>query len=360
MVLVVNVFVWTAWCAAGCGSQDTKHQATVEPPKRVAPSGGDDETAMARQQSAEPTVPAAGQSRRFRFIYGADISDLPTGAKARVWLPMAVDNHHQTVQRIKIDVPAKYREMREESFGNHLLYFEATADESGTIPLEIHYVVERREVVPHVSETSHRSERPQFLAASSLVPIDASLLKRLHGGEKPAGHAATVARILYDTVDLHMRYDKPDGKPWGRGDAAWACDSGYGNCSDFHSLFISICRSVGIPAKFEIGFPIPIKRGSGPVAGYHCWAKFVDRDRWLAVDISEADKHPEMKDYYFGRLTADRVLFSSGRDLKLQPPQQAGPVNFLVYPYVEVDGKRHTSLVKRFRYEDLPEATTAD
>jgi hypothetical protein len=61
-----------------------------------------------------------------------------------------------------------------------------------------------------------------------------------------------------------------------------------------------------------------------------------------------------MKDYYFGNLTADRVMFTVGRDLQLTPRQAGGPVNFLVYPYVEVEGKPHTSFTSAFGYEDLP------
>src|SRR3712207_7840796 len=45
---------------------------------------------------------------------------------------------------------------------------------------------------------------------------------------------------------------------------------------------------------------------------YHCWAAFAPAGRgWVPVDISEADKHPEMTDYYFGNLTADRDLKST-------------------------------------------------
>ena len=55
--------------------------------------------------------------------------------------------------------------------------------------------------------------------------------------------------------------------------------------------------------------------------------------------ISEADKHPEMKRYYFGRLTPDRVAFSTGRDIQLVPKSKSGPLNYFVYPHVEVDGK---------------------
>ena len=73
----------------------------------------------------------------------------------------------------------------------------------------------------------------------------------------------------------------------------------------------------------------------------------------MPVDISEADKHPELKDYYFGHLSVNRVLFTSGRDLELDPAPQTGPVNFLIYPHIEVDGSLHTSFSKRFRYEDI-------
>jgi hypothetical protein len=72
------------------------------------------------------------------------------------------------------------------------------------------------------------------------------------------------------------------------------------------------------------------------------------------VDISEANKHPEMRDYYFGNLTEDRVAFSTGRDLTLVPKQDGGPVNFFIYPYVEVDGKvwPQNKIQKKFSYRD--------
>src|SRR5205085_2830880 len=125
------------------------------------------------------------------------------------------------------------------------------------------------------------------------------------------------------------------------GDSVWACGSRTGNCSDFHSLFISLARANHLPARFEIGFSIPEKRGAGDVAGYHCWAWFKPAAGrgWTPVDISEVNKHPALADYYFGHLTADRVAFSTGRDLTLVPAQAGPPVNFLIYPYVEFDAK---------------------
>jgi hypothetical protein len=53
---------------------------------------------------------------------------------------------------------------------------------------------------------------------------------------------------------------------------------------------------------------------------------------WDPIDISEAEKHPELRDYYFGNLTADRVGFSVGRDLNLVPQQESEPLINLFIP----------------------------
>jgi len=60
---------------------------------------------------------------------------------------------------------------------------------------------------------------------------------------------------------------------------------------------------------------------------------------WIPVDISEANKNPSLRDYYFGNLTENRVGFTVGRDLTLVPKQDGSALNFFVYPYVEIDGK---------------------
>jgi hypothetical protein len=72
------------------------------------------------------------------------------------------------------------------------------------------------------------------------------------------------------------------------------------------------------------------------------------------VDISEADKHPEMKDYYFGNLSADRVLFSTGRDLELVPKASHSPLNFFIYPHIEIGGEQLPSeqIELRMTFED--------
>ncbi len=114
-----------------------------------------------------------------------------------------------------------------------------------------------------------------------------------------------------------------------------------------------MARSVGIPARFAIGLPLPEARGSGEIAGYHCWAEFYVRDRgWVPVDASEASKDPARQAYFFGHHDENRLEFSRGRHLTLSPAQQGPPLNFFVYPYAEIDGRPHENINCSFTFKD--------
>ena len=177
-------------------------------------------------------------------------------------------------------------------------------------------------------------------------------LELIKGKQIPSDPFA-IAKLLYDVVNSHMTYSKK-GSGWGQGDAVWACESKYGNCTDFHSLFISLARSQKMPAKFECGFPIAEKRGEGVVGGYHCWAWFrVDAKGWVPVDISEANKAPAKKDYFFGNIDENRFAVTTGRDVELTPKQDGPPLNFFIFPYVEIDGKEHGKQERAFSYRDV-------
>jgi transglutaminase-like putative cysteine protease len=68
----------------------------------------------------------------------------------------------------------------------------------------------------------------------------------------------------------------------GMGDTLWACDSKHGNCTDFHSLFISTARSQKNPARFQIGFPLPAVKTAAEIPAYPCWAEFyLDSIGWV-------------------------------------------------------------------------------
>jgi hypothetical protein len=52
------------------------------------------------------------------------------------------------------------------------------------------------------------------------------------------------------------------------------------------------------------------------------------------------------------------VQFTQGRDLKLSPAQDGAPLNYFIYPYVEVGGKEYPNVSIAFSFEE-PGAKTA-
>jgi transglutaminase-like putative cysteine protease len=286
-----------------------------------------------------------------------------TGAKAGtvvcVWVPVPPTTADQKVKLVERVLPAgsaKETEATEPVYGNRIFSFEAKADTKGEVPFAFVYEVTRKELRGESGKaTKEEAKRiARFLEPDALVPITGKPLELLDGKKLPADPMGK-ARVMYDVVNDHMKYSK-EVAGWGRGDSVWACDSKSGNCSDFHSLFISMARAKKVPAKFEIGFSLPEKHGAGPIAGYHCWAFFrPDGKGWVPVDISEANKNPMMRDYYFGNLTADRIGFSTGRDVNLVPKQAGKRLNFFIYPYAEVGGKEvaQEKIVKKFAFADV-------
>ena len=224
---------------------------------------------------------------------------------------------------------------------------------------EVVYDVVRHErfslgtAVPHLTAVSlNPHENKQDLAPDALVPttgLPAELAAKVTQGKSTE---LDKARAIYDYVFTTMKYDKT-GTGWGRGDVLYACDAKKGNCTDFHSLFIAMARSQEIPSRFEIGFPLPADKHSSEIAGYHCWAEFFEpKDGWIPVDISEAWKHPEKKDYFFGAHDDNRIQFTMGRDLELSPRQDGKPLNYFVYPYVEVAGQEFPNVSLAFSFAD--------
>ena len=300
--------------------------------------------------------------RAFTLSYDVTVKDLPPDARTvRVWIPIAVSNRAQTVSLTAVKSPVPTTGGRDPEYGNRILYAEIRQPKSATARFTLDYDVLRRVYAgePASAETGPHAPVARFLRADGLVPIDGRMKALAEEITKGKHGAKEIARAVYDYVFQTLRYDKT-GTGWGRGDAVWACDAKRGNCTDFHSLFIALMRAENVPARFEIGLPLPEDARDGVIPGYHCWAEFyVDGEGWIPVDISEAWKAPARHDFFFGHLDANRVQFTVGRDLTLLPRQDAGPLNYFVYPYVEVDGKPYSAIENKFSFHETTPSAPA-
>ncbi|MGB5665883.1 MAG: transglutaminase domain-containing protein [Maribacter sp.] len=265
---------------------------------------------------------------KFEFHYEVTLPEMKESVK--MWIPFPQNDRFQTVKLISLTAPAEHQILEEKTYGNTILYMELTPEHSGR-KVELVYDVERQEKKPYEENSSPSN----FLGASLLMPVGdrfQMLADSIIGSNRNDG-TIMQARALYDYVIDNMKYMKFGD--YGNGDAVYACDVKTGNCTEFHSLFISLARSAGIPSRFAVGASIPSERDEGGIDGYHCWAEFYAEGKWWPVDISEANKYTALATYYFGRHPANRIEFSRGRDLQIEPGPHSGPINFLAYPVME-------------------------
>ncbi|MFL6437607.1 MAG: transglutaminase-like domain-containing protein [Terriglobales bacterium] len=302
---------------------------------------------VASLASAQTDVP----QRHFAFHYAFSVRNTNPGAPLRIWVPLAHSSDFQTVTVASKSGDLPLRQTTEAEYGNQMLYAETAHADKPEYQFEVVYDVIRRQSSPekaHAADANLRFLSPDKLVPTTGLPAELALkqVSDVKGGDYEKG------RAIYQYVLANMSYDK-SGTGWGHGDTLYACNAKRGNCTDFHSLFISMARSQKIPARFEIGFPIPADKQSGEIAGYHCWADFYTSDHgWVPIDISEAWKHPEQREFFFGHWDDNRVQFSIGRDVALSPRQDGEPLNYFVYPYVEVDHKEYSNVSTHFSFAD--------
>lgn len=268
----------------------------------------------------------------FEFTYLAQLPEIYGDAK--LWIPIATSDSFQSVEIIHIKAPMKYRLIQDKDYNNSVLYLSANHEISNKV-VEIKYQVTRLEKGP-VEQIAPIDNK--FLSENRMMPVGGrfeTIAKEATNGRSDT--KLMQARALYDYIIDNMRYMKYGN--YGKGDSNYACDVRTGNCTEFHSFFISLARSLQIPARFAVGASIPSERNEGGIDGYHCWAEFYAEGKWWPIDISEANKYTALATYYFGHHPANRIEFTKGRDLILDPGPVSGPINFLAYPLLEINGK---------------------
>jgi transglutaminase-like putative cysteine protease len=304
--------------------------------------------------------------RTFEFSYRVHFpATANTKAPVHLWIPVPtrLDASQTPPAAMSIEGSAKHTPGHDPEYRDDFIVFDPTPEQVASgFDAGLHFTVTRKEYVAlrdglAVNRGSYAAPNAQllqrYLQPDKLVPLNGVIADLAKQHTTGANTPLEKARQIYDYVVSTMHYDK-SGEGWGRGDAVWACDSKRGNCTDFHSVFIGMMRSSDIPARFEIGFPLPEDKTEGEIPGYHCWSEFyVQGIGWIPVDASEASKNPAKRDYFFGALDVNRVLFTYGRDIRLSNSQKGDPLNYFIYPYAEAGGQPVKNLQRSFSFRDV-------
>ena len=346
-----SIPILALWLAlASCGGSHPPTAKSAAPD--LCPCGADPNHAQI--VSKEFLLP--GDRRTFSIEYHGRIADVPAGTKVlRVWFPVPQDTNVQTIRNVSFSREPKLAS--ESKYGNKVAYWQLE-NPSGPVELTMKFDCTRLEIKTDLARLKDEGRDEVgsfdvFRKPDRLVLVDSETGKISDGVCQGKTSTLDRAKAIYDYVLSKMTYDK-NHEGWGLGSTRHACDVGKGNCTDFHALFNSLCRSQAIASGFEIGLYLPYDRKSEEKpGGYHCWAFFrAPGKTWVPVDCSEASRNPARRDYFFGGMTSNRVTLSTGRDLTLAPEQAGAPLNYFLDPYAEADGKP-VKAAKTWSFKDL-------
>ncbi|MBI4854472.1 MAG: transglutaminase domain-containing protein [Acidobacteria bacterium] len=314
------------------------------------------------QASSEETLVSPIKQRKFEFTYSATVQ-IPEGStSAKLWLPVPKSDINQQITNVQVKSEQPVSFLTDAEYGNSVLVATSNNPKAGTFTVEMAFQITRQENINRLALDGKTIQKtfttlpdplmPRWLQPDKLVPISQRIKDLATEITKDKLTDEEKLTAIYYYAANNLKYDK-SGSGWGRGDIYFACDEKRGNCTDFHALIIGLCRAVGIPARFAIGFSVPNDKAEGQIAGYHCWAEgYIKGKGWIPMDASEASKNPQLKDYFFGAHDENRVEFSIGRDVAL-PGIHSEPLNFFIYPYAEIDQKPTDKVERKFAFKNL-------
>ncbi len=279
-------------------------------------------------------------------------------ADTKLWVPLPVSDKFQAIEDVKVEGNFAHQGVYKEKTTGHSIVY---ADWS-TAPTE------QRRLTLSFKVTTHKRVNRDFTDNGSPVPSNLKQFIKNEALVPTGGRVKNIsdkvvagkvkisekARAVYDWVVDNTCRD-PGVQGCGVGDVEQTLDKKGGKCVDISSVFISVARAAGIPAREVFGIRLGKEDGvSDMTKGHHCWVEYyVPGAGWVPADPADVRKAilekklendpaeaAKYREYFFNAVDPYRVAVATGgRAVTLNPPQKGGPLNYFMYPYAEVDGK---------------------
>jgi transglutaminase-like putative cysteine protease len=298
---------------------------------------------------------AHGGQRNAEITFQVKFSPSPETKQVRLWVPYPMSDQNQEITDVIMKGNYSYAGVfREGKALNNILYSEWQGVPEEKV-MTYSFVVKRRDVTmnrrPSGELPLSSEEFKEFLDTSFLGSTVELKIKSL-AGEITKGRTTGLAkaRAVYDWIVENM-HRNPDVKGCGFGKVGELLESMGGKCVDIHSVFVALMRGAGIPAREIYGIRIPKGSEGDMTKAQHCWSEFyLPGHGWIAADPADVRKiileeklsleqAKRYREYYFGALDENRIVFGIGKNIRLNPAQSGEPLLYFMYPYAEEDGK---------------------
>jgi len=273
---------------------------------------------------------------------------------AKLWIPYPLSDDYQSIEDIKIKGDFDNSAVYKEPVSGVLFLFAEWPTEAREKTLEFNFKVKAQEKkFQDLLDTGEPIpvEIKQYLQPDEWIPMGGEVAKIADSVKRDKTGILEKARAVYDWVVENTHRD-PNVKGCGTGIVERTLAKRSGKCADLSSVYVALARNIGVPSREVFGLRLGKTDNQDITGGYHCWAEFyLPGTGWIPVDPSDVRKKMlaenlklsdvnELREYYFGSVDAYRIVLErGGRWIKLPYSQESTPVNYLMYPYAEINGK---------------------
>lgn len=272
----------------------------------------------------------------------------------KLWVPYPMSDAFQTISNMSVsgnyDSWAIYRDPGSEAVYGYATWTEPKAQPTCVMTFHISQK-DRRNTNLKDSGKDYPELVTPYLAATAAIPADAPMFKNI-AKEAVKGKTGTLekAKGVYDWV-VENTFRDPNVKGCGLGVPTRTLMDlkGGGKCADLSTVFVTVARAAGIPARDVYGLRLGSPKDGNVTSGFHCWAEFyLPGTGWVMVDPADVRKmmlvHKlELKDagdwrkFFWGGDDLFRVqLQKNSRNVTLTGAKQK--INYFMYPAAQVDG----------------------
>jgi transglutaminase-like putative cysteine protease len=259
----------------------------------------------------------------------------PAGATIRAWLP--IPRKYPFQDGFKLDGSSSpVINLAPESSPIRSAFMEQRAEADRPTKFEITYNYTSRGVFfdlkpeaigrPDLSDP----ELAKFVAEAPHVVFTSQIKKLAREIIGSETNPMLQAKAFYDWIDSNVFYSFAREYSTLTNISDYCLSHGYGDCGQAALLFITLCRSQGIPARWQTGwdtFP--------GFKDIHDWTEiYLAPYGWVPVDpwaglyatryctvLTEAERR-ELHDFYFGGLDYYRMAANADHSIKLDPPKK--------------------------------------
>lgn len=298
------------------------------------------------RRTGETQVMPIAHEIHFTLTVPANTPGAKAGSLVRAWLPYPQAYRQQSDVRLISAAPGTPT-IAENGSAHRTLYFEQRiSDPTKPVTFDAVYAYTSRAYYPALADAKAQSlpaDFPREYLAERLPHIRFSPELKRTAAEIVGDESNPLARArkIFFWVDQNIRYHAEEEY----GIIPSLSESGLtrrrGDCGVQGTLFITLCRAAGVPARWQSGWQT-LPAGNHNM---HDWTEiYVAPWGWLPCDPSYGLKQsddPAVREFYFGHQDSYRMIVNLDYGHPLNPPKQSlrsEPADFQ-RGEVEVDGK---------------------